>query len=199
LADYARYFAAAPVWTLRTEKTTNYLENDAARERLARILPETRFLFILREPVARAWSNWKWSTRNGFETLPFEEAVALEGRRPNPLGPEREAVRPFDYMLRGRYGSFAAAWYALLGRQRVQFVLFEDAVRDPASFALGLQRSLGLEPLPWSVLETGRVNASDDKPTGLDPALETRLRTAIRPEVEAFARLSGLDLRAWRY
>ena len=83
VSEYARIFADAPVGAVRVEKTSNYLENTAARERLARVLPATRFIFMLREPVARAYSNWKWSTRNGLETLPFAEAVALEGRRPD--------------------------------------------------------------------------------------------------------------------
>jgi hypothetical protein len=197
LADYAHFFAAAPAAALRVEKTTNYLENEAARPRLARVLPEARFLFILREPLARAFSNWKWSTRNGLETLPFAEAVALEGQRPNPLGPEREAARPFDYMLRGRYGSFARAWYDQFGPARVHFVLFEDALRDPEAFIADLQRWLGVEVLPWSALRTGRVNATDDDVAGLDPALAARLRAAIRPEVDAFAQLTGLDLSPW--
>jgi hypothetical protein len=194
---YVRLFADAPRDAVRIEKTSNYFENAAARERLARVLPTTKFVFMLREPVARAYSNWKWSTHNGLETLPFAEAVALEGRRPNPLGPERESARPFDYMLRGRYGSFAAAWYALIGCERIRFFLFEDALRDPASFVRVLQDWIGLQPLPWSALRTGRVNATEPDPTGLDPALATRLREAISPEVAAFAALSGLDLGAW--
>ena len=195
VSEYARIFADAPVGAVRVEKTSNYLENTAARERLARVLPATRFIFMLREPVARAYSNWKWSTRNGLETLPFAEAVALEGRRPDPFGPEREAVRPFDYMLRGRYG--AADWYASFGRDRIRFFLFEEAMRDPASFVRALQEWIEIELLPWSYLKTGRVNATAPDPGGLDPALAERLRAEIRPEIEAFAALTGHDLSAW--
>lgn len=197
-AEYARFFAAAPDGCLRVEKTTNYFENTAARDRLADLLTEARFVFILREPVARAYSNWKWSTKNGLETLPFAEAVALEGKRPNPLGPEREAARPFDYMLRGRYGSFAAAWFARFGRDRIHFCLFEDVIRDPAGFTAALQRWLGVEVLPWQMLETGRVNATVDDAEGLDPVLAARLRAAIEPEVAELVRLSGLDISVWR-
>lgn len=197
LADYAGFFAAAPAGTLRVEKTTNYLENDAARARLASILPEARMLFILREPVARAYSNWKWSTKNGLETLPFEQAVALEGQRANPLGPEREAARPFDYMLRGRYGTFAAQWQALFGAGRIRFFLFEHAMHDPEAFVAELQDWMGLDPLPWSALETGKINATESDMDDLDPALAARLRDQIRPEVDQFARLTGLDTRVW--
>jgi len=197
IETYARLFADAPADAVCVEKTSNYFENAEARIRLARVLPAAKFVFMLREPVARAFSNWKWSTKNGLETLPFAEAVALEGRRPNPLGPEREAARPFDYMLRGRYGSFAAAWYALCGPERIRFFLFEEVMDDPAEFVLDLQCWIGLEPLPWSRLQTGRVNATDSDISGLDPALAARLRAEIRPEVEAFAALTGHDLGVW--
>jgi hypothetical protein len=195
--EYTRIFADAPGGAMRVEKTSNYFENTAALERLARVLPATRFVFMLREPVARAYSNWKWSTKNGLETLSFADAVAVEGQRPNPLGPEREAARPFDYMLRGRYGRFAAAWYALIPPERIRFFLFEDAMRDPESFAHDLQAWMGLDPLPWSQLLTGRVNATDSDTVGLDSALARRLRAEIRPEIDAFASMTGHDISAW--
>src|SRR5262245_17165069 len=81
ICHYNEYFAAAPVGQVRVEKTSNYFENDLARERLARLLPQARFVFMLREPVARAYSNWLWSRKNGLETLPFDKAIQLEGRR----------------------------------------------------------------------------------------------------------------------
>ncbi|HME26131.1 MAG TPA: sulfotransferase [Acetobacteraceae bacterium] len=196
-AAYARVFCDAPEGSVRAEKTSNYFENAEARERLARVLPATKFVFMLREPVARAYSNWKWSTMNGLETLPFADAVALEGRRPNPLGPERAAARPFDYMLRGHYGSFAAAWYETFGRDRIRFFVFEDAMRDLASFVFDLQTWMGLDPLPWPRLQTGRVNPSNDDAADLDPMLAARLRAEITPEVGAFAALTGLDVSAW--
>jgi hypothetical protein len=199
LAEYARFFKDASEGLVRIEKTTNYFENDAARERLARVLPEARFLFILREPVARAYSNWKWSRMNGLERLSFSEAIALEGQRPNPFGKERESARPFDYMSRGRYGTLAAAWYQTFGRDRIHFVLFEDHVRDPETEVQSLQNWLGVEAVPWRNLQVGKVNATPEDASGLDPDIEARLRSQIRPEVEKFRQLSGIDLRSWSY
>lgn len=198
-AEYARLFSAAGATAVRIEKTTNYLEDDAARERLARVLVRARFLFILREPVARAVSNWKWSRHNGLETLPFAEAMALEGQRPNPLGPGREAARPFDYMRRGRYGTFARQWLETFGRERVRFILFEDMLRDPARMARDLEGWIGLPPSPQLVLASPATNATDDRSAVLDDRLAAQLRAAIRPEVEQFHRLTGLDIACWGY
>jgi len=196
---YASLFANAPKGTVRIEKTSNYFENDEARERLARLLPDTKFVFILREPVARAYSNWLWSTSNGLETLPFAEAVACEGKRPSPLPPERSYARPFDYMLRSRYGSFAAAWIKSIGRERIAFYVFETAVARPEPFVAHLQRFIGVRPLPWDDLRTGRVNVNPLEGADLDPLLVQKLKAQIAPEMAQLARLTGLDISVWGF
>ena len=111
-ARYAAFFAPAGPRRALGEKTTYYLENEACCALIRRHLPAVRMVFILREPVARAYSNYLWTKKNGLETLPFEEAVRLEGRRASPLPPERDYARPYDYVVRGQYDVFAERWYA---------------------------------------------------------------------------------------
>src|SRR5438874_12720259 len=58
LAHYARtWFADVPQSHVAGEKSTDYLESAAAAERIARDLPQVRLIFILRDPVDRAYSN----------------------------------------------------------------------------------------------------------------------------------------------
>lgn len=196
---YAALFASAPGNAVLVEKTSYYLENDKARERLARLLPEARFVFILREPVSRAYSNWLWSRKNGLETLPFAQAIELEGRRPSPLPPEKSYVRPFDYMTRGRYGALAEAWIGAVGRERVAFYVFESVLAGPEDFVSDLQRFVGVEPLPWSKLVTGRINANEPEGEGLDPDLADILHKRIAPEIRRFAHVTGIDVSVWDY
>jgi Sulfotransferase domain len=195
---YASLFAGAPPQAVLVEKTSYYLENEQARRRLLRILPSAKYIFILREPVARAYSNWLWSTKNRLETLPFTEAVALEGKRASPLPAEREYARPFDYLSRGRYGSLARTWLEELERERVAFYVLEGVVADPDRFTADLQRFLGISELPWSRLATGRVNATDSD-YDIDPALAARLREHFCAEVKLFSRLTGTDVSSWGY
>jgi len=199
LQRYVEYFAAAPAETVKVEKTSNYFENDEARQRLTRLLPHARFIFILREPVARAYSNWLWSRKNGLETLPFSVAIRQEGNRVSPLPSERAHARPFDYMRRGRYGTLAKAWVDAIGRERIAFWLFEHAVARPEEFVDELQSFLGVERLPWQRLRTGVINATEPDPSGLDSDLKAKLRKRIEPEVYQLAQVTGLDVSVWDY
>jgi len=198
-ARYADFFADAPSGSIRIEKTSYYLENSDARERLVRLLPEAKFIFILREPVARAYSNWARSRAQGLETLTFAEAVELEGRRPSPLPPERDYARPFDYMSRGRYGTFAQAWLETVGQSRAFFCVLEAVIAAPERFVADLQRFIGVDPLPWSRLATRQANAGETDVAGIDLALAARLRCRIAPEVERFAQLTEVDVTIWGY
>ena len=196
---YENFFADAPWGSVRVEKTSHLFENDAGRERLARLLPDVRLIFILREPVARAYSNWRRSRSNGLETLSFADAIAAEGRRPNPFDPDREYVRPFDYMIRSQYARFAERWIASIGRERIAFFMFEEAIAQPDRFVLRLQDFLRVEQLPWAALATGIINANDGCTLGVDAQLRAKLREAIGGEMRRLGDLTGLDVSRWGY
>ncbi len=197
---YAELFAAAPAGAKTVEKTSNYFENEDAAERLARVVPGTRFLFILREPAARAWSNYLWSRRNGLETLCFEEALAREESRSSPFTGERSYVRPFDYKRRGYYDIHAERYLSAFPRERILFVLFERMITETEAVCAEIQAFLGVTVRPLGPL-TGRINSA----TGCAPAPQPHpatmaaLRRHFRPHVERFAALSGIDLSPWGY
>ena len=198
---YQKLFADAPAGKLLVEKTSYYLENEEALERLRLVVPaRTRFLFILREPVERAYSNYLWSRQNGLETLPFEEAVRLDPRaRPSPLPPERAYARPFDYLVRNDYGRFAERWHAAFGRERVRFVLHEELKRRREAVLCEVQEFAGLSVRDPDELDPGRVNLSNSAGLALSPALRDELRREMRPLVARFAAVTGVDIRLWGY
>src|SRR5262245_34983548 len=55
------WFAAAGDAKAVGEKSANYLESPMAARRIQAQLPEVRLIFILREPIGRAFSNYRWS------------------------------------------------------------------------------------------------------------------------------------------
>jgi hypothetical protein len=202
-AEYARRYAAlfadAGGRRARGEKTSYYLENETACALIARHLTDVRMLFVVREPVARAYSNYLWTKKNGLEDLAFEEAVRLEGRRRSPLPPERAYARPYDYLPRGRYDVFAERWYHALGRDRVSFVLYEDVVAKPEPQLAGIQEFIGVAPVALGADDLGVINSAREMGPPLDAGFERALRERMAPSVRRFAALTGLDVSVWGY
>jgi len=183
----------------RGEKTSYYLEDSQACELIHSVVPNVRLLFIVREPVARAYSNYLWSTKNGLETLPFEEAVACEGQRPSPLPPEKAYARPFDYLARGDYAALAAPYFERFGTQNVRFFLYEDISLRPAGLMQEVQEFLGLTPVSFETLDVGVVNSAREIGPSIQSKTEQRLRQRMKPTIEQFGAVTGLDLSAWGY
>lgn len=196
---YAALFADAPSGATLGEKTTNYFESEQASVRIKQFLPGVKMIFIVREPVARAYSNFLWSTFNGIETLSFVEALAMQGVRTDPMPPEKSHARPFDYIERGDYARFARIYYGSLGIENVRFFLYEKLLVNPDQLLNEVQEFIGIEPLPFERLHTGVVNSARDVGPPIDRQIEAKLRLQMVDKVRDFAELTGLDLSLWNY
>ena len=99
---YADQFRPGPEHVAWGESTPSYLYKDQARAAMAEALPSARFVAILREPVARAYSHYWFARSKGKEPLTtFAEAVAAEpGRLANSKDGQPIA---FSYLDRGHY------------------------------------------------------------------------------------------------
>jgi len=119
---YAAQFPVGP--GMRVEATPTYLSDSEALTRIARDLPHTRFVAVLREPVSRAWSQYWFFTQLGIEPRSWRRALRDEAR----LGYED----PVGYLWRGRYAEQVARWDAEVGPDRLLVLLFDDLVARPA-------------------------------------------------------------------
>src|SRR5205814_123516 len=102
LEYYESEYFAEPGTRVRGEKSTSYIESDVATRRITATLPGAPLLVVLRDPVRRAISNYRFSTQNGVDDLPISEALRAEaGER--SWDHARFSVSPFAYLARGRY------------------------------------------------------------------------------------------------
>jgi len=199
LARYGAYFTPADAGKARGEKSTLYFESERACALIAQHLPEVRLIFLLRDPAARAYSNWLWSTKNGLETLGFEEAISFKGERASPLPPEKSYARPYDYIARGEYDRFAARYIAALGRERVAFFLYE-ALTDPGNDTLAeCQDFIGVPRVLSAGRELPLINSARETGPAIRAETAERLRDRFRPSVERFSALTGIDCSRWGY
>jgi len=115
---------------LTGEATTNYLFHPLTPMRVKKIIPDVKIIVSLRNPIDRAYSHYQMSVKNGFETLSFEDVIALEEER---LKGEKEKIlkngtfdslpfKKFSYLNRGLYFDQLQNWLKHFPKE--QFLIF---------------------------------------------------------------------------
>jgi len=169
----ARLFGHSNDEQLLGEKSTSYIEHPDAAQRIRAVLGEPAILVMLRDPVRRAVSNWRFSAENGFEERPLDVALTENLTGPREWDPAATSVSPYAYLERGRYIDYLEPWLdAFPASLHVRFL--EDLVEDTDAVATLLDE-LGVDPTVPDVVTT-RVNESVDDEPLLDPDLAERLR-----------------------
>ncbi|MGH3363141.1 MAG: sulfotransferase family protein [Nocardioidaceae bacterium] len=194
----ARWFAEAPDDAVVGEKSTNYLESGSAARRIAADLPDVRMIFLLRDPVERAISNYRWSVMNGMETEDLETALELEDRREAALVPELRYARPHAYVSRGQYAELLRPFYDHLPSEQILVLRFEDLTVVPGSTTAHAHDFLGVEARPDLAGPLEGFNASTVS-VEVDPDTIARLRSHYEPLNRELAALVGPSFVPWTY
>ena len=153
LAPYA-YWAArrTGVAPVTFESSPFYMLHPLAAGRIANDLPGVRLVVLVRDPVERAHSAHAHEFARGYETEPFERALALE---PERLAGEAErmatdphyishALQHQAYRLRGEYADQLERLERLVGRDRIHVIDSGDFFARPEPVYDALLGFLGL-------------------------------------------------------
>jgi hypothetical protein len=193
----ATWFGDVPPGRIAGEKSTDYLESAAAAERIHRHLPAVKLVFILREPVARAYSNYLWTRMNGLETLPFARALDLEEEREQTLPERLKFARPYSYFSRGLYADLLRPYLERFAREQLLILKCEDIASCPDALAERLHRFLDIAPRPSDAEGLGVINASEPDGETLDDELRERLATRYSEPNRRLAMLLGERFQLW--
>jgi hypothetical protein len=188
----ATYFAHARSETLLGEKSTSYLEHPEAAARAASMLGVAEIIVVLRDPVARAVSNWQFSSENGLEERSLERALADNLRGTRDWDRAVSSVSPFAYLERGRYADYLDPWFERFpGRVHVRF--FEELTSDEAELA-SLYKELGVDS-GFRPDNLGRaVNTSNRAAPELAPGLVAEIRRHVADSDARLRSILGREL-----
>jgi hypothetical protein len=158
------------------ESSPYYLFHPAVPARMAATIPDVSLIAILRDPVARAISQYHHARNWGLEDRPIE--VALDPATPEELAdiddvawydradsPARERA----YLARGRYADQLERWYAEFGRDRI--LVLESNDLDGGTAIAATQRFLGLRERAVSAAPKKNVGSYAAPDVGLVRAL----------------------------
>jgi Sulfotransferase domain len=170
---YAAHFHAAGA-RLKGEASPSYaLLPGAMIRRLHALVPRVKLVFLMRDPVARAWSHARHNCRYreaNFEnyqgdpkTVP-DEAWRANFRHPWPLAS-------------GDYLGQLQRWLAVFPREQIYVDLYERLRTDPAGLVLNVLKFLGARTndLDWSSFRLQETILP-----GIDRALSGDLRRELQ-------------------
>lgn len=140
----ATYFAHATSESVLGEKSTSYLEDAEAAARAAAMLGGADIVVQLRDPVARAVSNWRFSTSHGLEERSLAQALEENLQGPRAWDTSVSSVSPFAYLERGRYIDYLEPWWARFP-DSLHVVLLPELVAGPAAVR-ALFEEIGVAP-----------------------------------------------------
>lgn len=180
---------------MRGEKTASYLERPDVPRRIRALIPDAKLVFLLRDPVDRAISNYWFSVEHRVEHLPISEAFAEQAER-RPYSRESFSVSPFAYTRRGRYAVDLERYWRLFPAANLKLVSFERFVANVDGELADILDFLGVEPS--TAAGPGSVDLNDS-PRGndVDVALRRSLAARFVESNRALVEIFGFDIGAW--
>jgi hypothetical protein len=149
------------------ESSPYYMFDPRVPGRMRELLPQTKIIFLLRNPVSRAYSHFQHSVRRGREPLTFEAALEAEPAR--LAGEEErllaetdyrsEAHRNYSYAARGVYVDQLRRFEAHYPRKQMLVVQAERMFKSPRDVFAEVLAFLGLggwEPASFGAHNSGR-------------------------------------------
>lgn len=183
---------------LTGEASPSYISHLWAPGRVRQMLPDVKLLAIFRNPVDRAYSQFKMTWREGEEDIEsFLEATEREDER---LAPELErlAADPWynswdygcwSYLSRSRYAEQVERWLELFPREQLLFLKAEDLFADPGPTIDAAYDFLGLPP--HHPAQPAVLNAARYETMPADA--RAALTEYFRPHNERLYELVGID------
>ena len=108
--------------------------------RIKQTLGEVKIIFIIRNPVDRAYSHYLMTKRRGLEELSFLDAIYQEKER---LRTHYDHIH-YSYISRGFYSTQINRYENLFKKSNIRIVLFDDLIKNPKKTINDISSFIGL-------------------------------------------------------
>ncbi len=179
---YARHFDARA--GVRGESSPGYTSpsHPEVAGRMAALLPAARLVYLVRDPVDRAVSQYHHHRAEGTEARPLEEALLDPGSQ---------------YLARSRYHDRLAPFLAHFDRRAIAVVCQEELLADQRRTVRVVLEFLQVDAERWPSGSEERRQASDGQRTRPGPRLHRRLTEALRDDADRLRDLAGREFARW--
>jgi len=148
---------------------SQYLKLNQTIKRIYDFNKEMKLIYILRNPIQRAYSSYFYQIKDLLENLPFEKALEIEEKRTNAT----TRVDPFSYKRRGLYFHVISSYLKYFPRENLQVLLLDDLNSSPVKTCNKIFDFLEIEKF--------QVNPIEKQNPAKIPQNKTVHRLVLRP------------------
>jgi hypothetical protein len=203
------------------EKTPTYSYLEHIPAMIRKDYPGAKLIWVFRNPIDRAYSNYWHAVAAGVEPLRFDKAVKNEAARV-----EKNVFH--GYLKRSFYHEQVERYLAHFPAEQMHYMLFEDLVKNPEAELKTLFDFLGIPfegythieqhankslypRWPWSIATAKKLfgahsgvykfirnrNIKAGKKKSISPELRKELVEYFREPNQKLAKLIGKDVSVW--
>ena len=194
---YESLFSEAQSGQVAGEATVEYMVNPDSPVRIAKLLPDIKLIFILRNPVDRAWSHYWHRVKNGEDARQFDEIM------------KSDDIFQEYFVQYGLYYKCLKRYYDIFNNDQIKIIILEDAKKDfPATIRklysfIGVSAEYNVESVKVknksAMFKSGllaRTSAKIRKLEGVKGALPDFLLLPMRA---IFQEINKANLKDWEY
>jgi hypothetical protein len=122
------------------EASTSYLLSSEAPQRIFRDNPDAKILIVLRDPIARAYSQYQMDYTIGRIREPFLDVI---GRQYSGIGHPTD--NPFGYINASLYSTQVRRYLNIYSRRNICILMFEELKSGPAELLRTLSAFLDID------------------------------------------------------
>ncbi len=122
----SHYFADALDHQVWGERSSLLISSHEAPGRIQRSLPKTKLIFLLRNPLGRAFAHYRFTALAGYEDLSFLEALERENERMESENEFWKEIKRYAYIQRSRYHQELTRYMKIFDESRILILRSEE-------------------------------------------------------------------------
>lgn len=106
------------------ESSTSYMPWPDAIDKISKDLENPKVIIVLRDPISRTFSHWRWRVKLGLEERSLMQAIKLDGYGYNPAKPDGFGF--MAYLQFSNYSKYCPLWIEKFGDENVLILSQSD-------------------------------------------------------------------------
>jgi hypothetical protein len=151
-----------------------------------------KFLFMLRNPIERAYSHWNMERDRQAESLPFLDAIKRERERAREALPLQH--RTYSYVDRGFYSHQIRRIWHFFPQEQTLFLKSEELRQKPQQVLRRVAQFLDIDSFPPVEPKVAHVGRYVSKLSSLE---RTYLAEVFASEIKQLEQMLGWDCSEW--